>query len=222
MPILIYFLAFVFCYLFGAIPNGVLIGKIFYSVDVRQYGSHNSGGTNAGRVLGKKAGTAVIVLDCLKTVIAFWGVFCLINFTALSTYVEANIAAYIGLVAICLGHCFSPYLKFQGGKAVATFAGCLLCTNWILFLAFVITILIVLKLTKMVSLGSLISSFVTFALSLLLFIPQISQVGMFPLLTFHYTYPLALALCFILLVYRHRANIKRIKNGEESKISWLK
>lgn len=218
--ILIYVCAFIISYLIGAIPNGIIIGKVFYHKDVREYGSHNSGGSNAGRVLGKKAGLAVIICDALKIIVTFWLVITILKYSSLHKYVSPNDVGFVCLIGACIGHCYSPYIGFKGGKAVATFAGCLLATNWLLFLVFLVIFLLVLYRYKMVSLGSVISSCLVSLLSFILFIPFMS-ITMWPTLNFSWLYNLALIIDTVLLLYRHKSNFERLRNHTENKITWM-
>ncbi len=105
-------------YLLGSIPFALVIGKVFYKTDVRNYGSGNLGGTNAGRVLGAKAGAAVIACDILKVVIAI----------AFSALISPSVSIWTGLAA-AIGHCYPIFAHFKGGKAVATMFGFLLATS---------------------------------------------------------------------------------------------
>jgi acyl phosphate:glycerol-3-phosphate acyltransferase len=141
-------------YVFGSIPWALIIGKVFYKTDIRQHGSGNLGGTNAGRVLGKKAGISVALMDSLKGFIAI-----AIAVTFFSK--EAGIAA--GLAA-AFGHCYPIFANFKGGKAVSTAFGYLLGVSvfitgnpQFLFLIPLVTFFAILKLTKIVSLSSMIS-----------------------------------------------------------------
>ena len=126
-------------YLLGSIPWALVIGKVFYGKDIRLEGSGNLGGTNAGRVLGKKAGVSVIVLDALKGLIAML----IANMIAPETIIYAGLAC-------CIGHCFPVFANFKGGKAVATSFGYLLgistlvTHNWLLqFVAIVSLFMII-------------------------------------------------------------------------------
>ncbi|KAB3789399.1 glycerol-3-phosphate acyltransferase, partial [Phocaeicola vulgatus] len=110
--------AMVLGYLFGSIPWALVIGKVFYKTDVRNFGSGNLGGTNAGRVLGKKAGVTVIILDGLKAFFVVW----------LCVLFVPEAAVYAGMCC-CAGHCFPIFAKFKGGKAVATTFGYLLAAG---------------------------------------------------------------------------------------------
>ena len=102
-------------YLFGSVPWALVIGKVFFHKDVRQYGSHNLGGTNAGRVLGKPIGALVIVLDALKAFIVM----------AIASKFMPDAVVYAGFFAI-IGHCFPVFAQFRGGKGVASTFGYLL------------------------------------------------------------------------------------------------
>ena len=140
-------------YLLGSIPFALVIGKLFYKTDIRQYGSGNLGGTNAGRVLGKKAGISVIVLDVLKVVLA----------AGLASLVSEPAAIWTSL-ACCIGHYYPIFAHFKGGKAVATMFGFLISTSIFIFQEFsyflvpLFMFLIILYLFKYVSLGSICAS----------------------------------------------------------------
>lgn len=193
-----------FGYIAGSIPFALVIGKLFYKTDIREFGSGNLGGTNAGRVLGKKAGISVIVCDVLKVVVAI----------AITSLYNREASIWAGLAA-ALGHCYPMFAHFKGGKAVATMFGFLLATSiftfmseWyvlIPFLFFVITLYI----SKMVSLASMTAALVS---SIFISIMQ-----------YHNSLEVIIAswLLTILIFYRHRSNITKIKNGTENKISWL-
>lgn len=222
IEIVIYLSSLIIGYLFGSIPTGLIIGKLFFKKDIREHGSKNIGGTNTGRVLGKKVGLIVIILDALKIILPFWAMIIIFNNTNLNNICDMNTTSYLALLGACLGHCFSIFIGFKGGKAVATFAGCLLATNWLLFIIFIVIILLVLKITKYVSLGSIIASVTTALLSLLLLIPSISSLGMWQFLEYHFIYSIVIITNATILVLRHRGNIKRLQDGTERKITWMK
>ncbi len=194
-------------YILGSIPFALVIGKVFYHTDVREYGSGNLGGTNAGRVLGKKVGIAVIALDALKVVLAM----------GLSTLISPTASIWAGL-ACCVGHCYPCFAHFKGGKAVASTFGFLLATWLFVFgqpMYFFIPLcmfIIVLFLFKFVSLASMCA-----VIS--------SSLYIFGTITTwdvsHILILIASCLTTILVVYRHRSNITKIKEGNENKISWL-
>ena len=186
-------------YLFGSVPWGLVIGKVFYGKDIRNYGSGNLGGTNAARVLGFHVGVIVILLDALKALLAM----------IICHYIKPGIEQYIGL-AVCFGHCFPVFAGFKGGKAVASAYGYLLglaifVTHEYLY-TFIIPVIVffaVLLISRMVSLSSMCG--VTSA-AILIFTFNDKIVGLLVLI---------LAL---FIIYRHKANIERIINHKESKI----
>lgn len=194
-------------YLLGSIPFALVIGKLFYKTDIRQYGSGNLGGTNAGRVLGKKAGISVIVLDVLKVVLA----------AGLASLVSEPAAIWTSL-ACCIGHCYPIFAHFKGGKAVTTMFGFLISTSIFIFQEFsyflvpLFMFLIILYLFKYVSLSSICAS----VCSSLYITAQLLSLDVNNLFII-----LASWLMTLLVIYRHSANIKRIQEGTENKVSWL-
>lgn len=191
-------------YLVGSIPWALIIGKLFYGVDIRTKGSGNLGGTNAGRVLGKKAGVAVIILDALKAFII------MIVVNAISpTYTR-----YVGL-AVCFGHCFPIFAQFKGGKAVACSMGYILGIALFITHDFIFTFLfpllvfiIVLCLTKYMSLASM-SALLMATLMAYLTYKDNSLAFLVLLLT-------------IFVIFMHRANINRLLAGKENKVTFIK
>jgi len=203
-------------YLLGSIPNALLIGKIFYKTDIRNFGSKNLGGTNAGRVLGKKAGLLVMSLDVGKSVIFF-----LINLLILqNVFAISDYSSYLvlGGLATVIGHCYPVFAQFKGGKAVSTAAGFILATNYILAIVGVISFFIVLKITKMVSASSLSSSLMVAIFSLLSLTGSAMLFG----IEFNLLYSITIIIIVALIWYRHRENIVRLINKNERKITWLK
>lgn len=192
-------------YLFGSVPFALVIGELFYKTDIRHHGSGNLGASNAGRVLGKAAGVSVTVLDVLKAFLAMT-LFHFIQDDQLVTLTAGFFAT--------IGHAFPLFAGFKGGKSVATYYGFLLgvCVyliqnGW----PFVIGIVIyfsLLKMFKMSSLGSMVSTLVS-ALSSLFFVNG------------QYWITIALVLVSLFIIYRHKSNIERILNKTESKITWM-
>ncbi|MBA8759095.1 glycerol-3-phosphate 1-O-acyltransferase PlsY [Staphylococcus schleiferi subsp. coagulans] len=189
-------LLFIASYLIGSIPSGYLIGKIFFKKDIREYGSGNTGATNSFRVLGKPAGFAVTFFDIFKG-------FIVVSLPALFN-VEIH-GLLVGIFAI-IGHVYPIYLKFRGGKAVATSAGVLLAVNPILLLILALIFFIILKLTKYVSLSSIIAAICC-------------VIGSF--FISDYVLLITSIAVSVLLIYRHSSNIKRIIKGTEPKIKWM-
>lgn len=189
-------------YLYGSIPFALVIGKVFYNTDVRESGSGNLGGTNAGRVLGKKAGISVIVLDALKAVIIFY----LSSYLSLKFNLNPDIKYLAGLACI-FGHCYPIFAEFRGGKAVSTSLGYFLCIEPLYAVVAIVLFLLVLKISKYVSLSSISTALIVLCIT--------------PFLAVSITAKLCMLVAVILLVYRHKDNIKRIKNQTESKIQWM-
>ncbi|MCG1552194.1 glycerol-3-phosphate 1-O-acyltransferase PlsY [Staphylococcus epidermidis] len=192
-------------YLIGAFPSGLIIGKLFFKKDIRQYGSGNYGATNSFRVLGRPAGFIVTFLDIFK---GFITVFFPLWFPVhadgvISTFFTNGLI--VGLFAI-LGHVYPIYLKFNGGKAVATSAGVVLGVNPILLLILAIIFFSVLKIFKYVSLSSIIAAISCVIGSIII----------------HDYILLAVSgIVSIILIIRHKSNIVRIFKGEEPKIKWM-
>ena len=189
-------------YLYGSIPFALVIGKVFYNTDVRESGSGNLVGTNAGRVLGKKAGISVIVLDALKAVIIFY----LSSYLSLKFNLNPDIKYLAGLACI-FGHCYPIFAEFRGGKAVSTSLGYFLCIEPLYAVVAIVVFLLVLKISKYVSLSSISTALIVLCIT--------------PFLAVSITAKLCMLVAVILLVYRHKDNIKRIKNQTESKIQWM-
>lgn len=189
----------ILAYLLGSIPSALWIGKIFYKTDIRTKGSGNLGATNTFRTLGAKAGIAVTVMDILKGTAA----------TMIPLFIATDIHPLVFGVLAVIGHMFPVFAKFKGGKAVATSGGILLGYQWPLFLVAVAVLLIALKITKMVSLSSIILAVVAVIYTVIY--------------TFYsQDYPFLIVILILagFIIYRHRANIARIKAGTEPKIKW--
>lgn len=191
-----YGIIIVLAYLIGSIPSGLIIGKKFYGIDIRQHGSGNLGGTNTFRVLGVKAGLTVTIADILKGTLA----------SALPFFFHSEMHALIAGIFAVIGHTYPIFAGFKGGKAVATSGGVLLFYEPLMFLFLLIAFFLCLYITKYVSLSSMIAGLVAFIYSI------ITQDT--PLIV-------VVAILFIFVVYRHRANIKRIINKTEPKVKWL-
>ena len=190
-------------YAIGCMQVAYIIGRVFGKIDIREHGSGNAGSTNVTRVLGRKAGLIVFTLDILKGVIAF-----LVGQYVLS-YGEPNIilGLYAGLGAV-IGHNFPFYLKFRGGKGIATTIGVMICFNPVMAFAIYGICVIVVAVTKYISAASLVMT--------LLF-----PLGMYFL--DYYVEAVAVAIVLtVLSYYQHRGNIKRILSGTERKFSFSK
>ncbi|QMT16037.1 glycerol-3-phosphate 1-O-acyltransferase PlsY [Planococcus maritimus] len=189
----------IIAYLLGSIPSALWIGKLFYNTDIRTKGSGNLGATNTFRVLGPKAGFVVTVMDILKGTAA----------TLLPLVLTTDVHPLIlGVIAV-IGHMFPVFARFKGGKAVATSGGILLGYQWPLFLLAVAVLLIALKITKMVSLSSIILALVSVVYTII-----------YTLNTGDYLFFAVILTLATFIIYRHRANIARIRAGTEPKIKW--
>ena len=147
-------------YLFGSIPTSIVIGKIFFKKDIREYGSKNAGGTNAGRVFGKKVGLIVIIIDIIKTIIPIIAAYFICKYTSLNNYGVTDYAYQFSAIFCIIGHCFPIFAQFKGGKGVSSFAAIIFCTNWLLTIIGLSIFFLVLKLKKYVSLSSISCAFI--------------------------------------------------------------
>lgn len=191
-------LVLIIAYLLGSIPSGLIAGKAFFGIDIREHGSGNLGATNSFRVLGKKAGAFVTAADILKGTAA-----ASIPIIFDDTGVHALLA---GLFAV-IGHMFPVFAGFRGGKAVATSAGVLLAYNPLFFLLLLTIFAVVLLTTKYVSVASVTAAVAAFIYGVMHTIYN-QDIPFLAVVT---------ALAFF-VIYRHRANISRLRNGTEPKI----
>ena len=187
----------IIAYLLGSIPTGLIVGKIGYKKDIRNFGSGNLGATNTFRVLGIKAGIIVTLVDILKGTLA---AVLPVLFAAEDVYPLA-----VGVLAV-IGHMFPVFAKFKGGKAVATSSGVILGVNPLLFVIMISTFLLILYLSKYVSLASMLTGIVTIIVTIIQ-----RELGLF----------IVTSILTIFVIYRHTANIKRILNKTEPKIKWM-
>lgn len=183
-------------YILGSIPNALWIGKVFKGIDVREHGSKNTGSTNAARVLGAKLGILTLILDISKGAIP----------ASIATMLLDSSISVI-LVGICaiLGHSFSIFMKFKGGKAVATTVGVFIVLVPGAILLAAVIFFLVFGITRYVSLSSMIGA-ISLPIWIVLFYKNI------PLTIFG-------IIIAILIIVRHKSNIQRLLNGTESKFS---
>ena len=210
-----YIIVAIVAYLLGSISFSVIISKKMAGFDVREKGSGNAGSTNVLRTVGKKAAIITLICDVLKGVIAI-----LIAFLVGKMVSGLDNALLIQLagVFVILGHTFPVFFRFRGGKGVATALGVLLMTNWQVGLICLVFALILIALTRMVSVGS-IAAAILFPV-LVLFIDQsyiVSTSGWNNWSYFIYSVIVAL-----LVIFNHRENLKRLFSGTESTISFKK
>lgn len=200
-------LALVLAYLLGSIPTGLWLGLRLRGIDIRQHGSHNIGATNVMRVLGKKLGVLALAADALK------GLLAVVAVSQLSAWPYAPLAC--GLAAI-VGHMAPVFLRFRGGKGVATSAGVFLALCPMPLLLALFVFLLAVAVTRMVSAGSVLAAI---ALALLLFLlPYDLATWPGHLLPQGWFLPLIATLIAALVVYRHRTNLQRIIRGTENRI----
>ena len=208
-----YIIVTLVAYLLGSISFSVIISKKMAGFDVREKGSGNAGATNMLRSVGKKGAIFTLIGDCLKGVVAI--LFAIIVGKIAKNTDKALLVQLAG-IAVVLGHTFPIFFGFKGGKGVATSLGVLLISNWQIGLICLVFAVVLMALTRMVSLGSCAAA-VLFPV-LTLFINQHYTVltdGKSGRVYFVYSVILA-----IIVLYNHRSNIKRILNGTENKLSF--
>ena len=205
----------IIAYLIGSINFSVILSKKMAGFDVRQKGSGNAGTTNMLRSVGKKAAAITLICDILKGVVSI-GIAILVGY--LFNAQNKSILVQIAAIAVVIGHTFPIFFGFKGGKGVATSLGVLIMTNWQIGLICLAIAIIIMAITKMVSLGSCMAAIA------------------FPLLTYfaanifenayivkegssYFVYSIILA---VIVLFKHRSNIKRIITGKENKLSFKK
>ena len=185
-------------YLLGSIPSGLWIGRKFFQIDIRQHGSGNLGATNSFRILGKKAGTIVLLMDLLKGSISV---------LLLKQMDLHGISPLIIALFAVVGHTYPLFANFKGGKAVATFSGVILAYQPVLFLIGLGIFILTLAISKMVSFTSMLTISIGVLLSLYFQDMVLTTIAL---------------LADIFIIYRHRTNIQRIFNGTEAKVDIFK
>ena len=186
-----YLIVGVASYLIGSIPFGLILTKIFLNKDIRDIGSGNIGATNALRTGNKLIGYSTLILDIAKAIIPV--IFVKINYPDL---------IYIASLCAFLGHVFPIWLKFKGGKGVATYVGILFSINFLLGIIFVTSWGIIFLIFRYSSLSSIIGSI---------------SIPIYILITDQISNAIFFSIMFVLIFFTHRENIKRLKNKEESK-----
>lgn len=200
-------LGLVLAYLIGSIPSAVWVGRKFYGIDVREYGSGNAGATNTFRVLGKKPGIAVLIMDVLKGFLAVKLAYIVGDYSSDSPeFIDFELA-----LAVCglMGHIFPVYVGFRGGKGIATMLGILIGVHPQAALVCAIVFAITLALSGYISLSSMLAG-ICFPIVIMVFYSTNSSINIF-----------SLAVAVIILI-THQRNIERILSGAESRIRWRK
>lgn len=203
----VYIIITVIAYLIGSINFSVIISKKMAGFDLREKGSGNAGTTNILRTVGKKAAAITLVCDILKGVIAIF----IAKLTS-NIWQELDGALLVQLAGIfvVIGHTFPVFFKFKGGKGVATSLGVLLTLNWQIGLICLVFALVLIALTRMVSVGSIAAAILYPVLTIF-----ISQNYIVP-----GSYIISSIILAILIVFNHRSNVKRLLTGTENKISF--
>ena len=247
--ILVAIICLILGYIFGSIPTAVWIGKLFFHRDPRLEGSKNAGGTNAGRLFGKKVGVLVIAIDMIKILIPVWLSFVILTYVKFGDiyllprprefsnqgfnfdYIIPWPVYWLTVVGCALGHCFPVFASFKGGKAVSVFIGTVGGTNWMIgFAPALVFYLGILKITKKVSLTSIICAGILALLSWSWSILVMTNIiphdymllGMYgSTLCPGFVMSTCVTIEGLLLVLRHKENIIRLKNGTERTINWM-
>ena len=236
-------------YIFGSANISIPIGKIVFKQDPRDYGSHNCGATNCGRLWGKKYFTIVFFFDVIKTIASLYLCWAVLTFvpmnngvallpTATEMYNSADLSKYViqwpvywlACLGATLGNIFPLFTNFRGGKAASTYIGLMFTTSWFYGIAGAITYLATLFKWRYVSLSSIIvgiqSAILCWVWAILLMLHVIPD-NMFwiilwgPMLYVNYVYAIVTTIIVAIMVYRHHENIGRLKAGNERKIKWM-
>ena len=248
--ILVAILVILVGYIFGSIPNGIWIGKVVFHKDPRDFGSGNSGGTNVGRVFGKKVGVIVILLDAIKAVLPLYLTWLFLIRVPLynnlplmpdiiTKYSGYDISGYaitwpvywLSIIGSSLGHCYPLFFGFNGGKNVAVYYGVAISAGWLFGIIPGLFFFLILKIKKWVSLASVSGAWFSVLLSwiwaILLETHVLVGANVYlcsygPGLECNYVFALVMTFGATILTIKHRSNFERIKNGTESKIKWMK
>lgn len=212
-----YVVMLIIAYLIGSINFSILISKKRAGYDIREKGSGNAGTTNMLRNLGKKYAAITLICDILKGVVSI--VIAIIIGKILGGNTNAALLVQIAGVAVVLGHTFPIFFGFKGGKGVATSLGILLITNWQIGLICLVFGIVLIALTRMVSLGAIAAAVLFPILTLFIgenyyIVPSFSGLG-----NGYFIFSVILA---VIVIFNHRTNIKRILNGSENKVSFKK
>lgn len=208
-----YIVVAIIAYLLGSISFSVIISKKMAGFDVREKGSGNAGTTNVLRTVGKKAAIITLVCDILKGVVA---VLIAIFAGLIIKDLDKALLVQIAGIFVIVGHTFPVFFKFKGGKGIATSLGVILIVNWQIGLICLVFALVLMALTRMVSVGS-IAAAVLFPV-LVLFINQ----NYIVLESNNWSYLIFSIILAVLVIFNHRTNLKRIFTGTENKISFKK
>lgn len=198
----------VISYLIGSMPTALWVGKAFYGLDIREHGSGNSGATNTFRVLGKKAGITVLLIDVIKGLTAA-SLVRYLHFVDLGTARYVNLQLLFGLSSV-LGHIFPIYAKFKGGKGIATLLGMVIGIHYMSALACIFLFVVILFSTRYVSLSSILAAIAFPVIAVIIYKNEEP---------FFIVFGIAAA---IMVVLTHQKNIVRLVAGNENKAKLLK
>ena len=215
MMIPYYIIIGMIAYLIGSINFSILISKKVAGFDLREKGSGNAGTTNVLRTVGKGAAAITLILDILKGVVAIYVaiLYGKIITGITGSPIDASMLVQVAGIFVILGHTYPIYFGFKGGKGVATSLGILITTNYQIGLICLVFALILIALTKMVSVGSLAAAILFPVLTLFLGKENFIVPGNY------FIYSIIIA---AIVIFNHRANIKRLINGNENKLSFKK
>lgn len=208
-----YIIMGIIAYLIGSINFSILISKKKAGFDIREKGSGNAGTTNMLRTLGKGAAVITLILDILKGIVTVWFsiLYGIILYKIWNINIDYSILVQVAGVCVILGHTYPIYFGFKGGKGVATALGILLITNWHMGLICLVFALVLIIITRMVSVGAICAAILFPVLTLFSYETSFIEPGNYML----FSIIIAIIVCF-----NHRANIKRILAGTENKISF--
>lgn len=207
-----YIIIAIIAYLIGSINFSVIISKKVAGFDVREKGSGNAGSTNMLRSVGKGPAALTLLCDVLKGVVSIGIAIALGNI--IGGEIDKALLVQIAGIAVVLGHTFPIFYKFKGGKGVATSLGVLILTNWQIGLICLVFALLLMALTRIVSLGSILAAILYPVLTIFINDNYIVSEG-----SSYIIYSIILA---VIILYNHRTNIQRLLNGKENKISFSK
>ena len=209
-----YIIVAVIAYLIGSINFSIILSKRMAGFDIREKGSGNAGTTNMLRAVGKKAAVITLICDILKGVVSI-----LIAVLAGKIVKNLDNALLVQLAGIfvIIGHTFPIFFKFKGGKGIATSLGVLLMINWQIGLICLIFALVLMALTKMVSVGSIAA-----AILFPILVAFIDQNYIVPTSNGNWSYLVFSIIVALLVIFNHRANVQRILNGTENRLSFKK
>lgn len=209
-----YIIIAVIAYLIGSINFSIILSKRMAGFDIREKGSRNAGTTNMLRSVGKKAAVITLICDILKGVVSI--LIAVLVGKIIKNLDNALLVQLAGIFVI-IGHTFPVFFKFKGGKGIATALGVLLMINWQIGLICLIFALVLMALTKMVSVGSIAA-----AILFPILVAFIDQNYIVPTSNSNWSYLVFSIIVSLLVIFNHRANVQRILNGTENRLSFKK